>query len=322
MADESRTNVRGRLQAITKQAVQYFIDAEEVVEEPEYKKDVEPFFFGSATAEHYWNQLPPELQETASKIVDELLPICAFIADFARSSPLTGTEDVRDIKSSAKKMRAALRLREYDYRDADVVHDEGTVLGFKPARQSEAFGLSPTKAEPVFLESAESRSAVLKLLEASPNRVASESPNGLSEASKYKAGTAFVMMWMDPKQPELDDVLDTVRGVLKSFGIRAVRADDIEHEGLIADRIINEIRTSEFLFADLTGARPNVYYEVGYAHALRKRVILFRKSGTGLGFDLAGYNCPEYDNLRDLRDKLEKRLVSITNRNPTSDEGI
>ena len=124
------------------------------------------------------------------------------------------------------------------------------------------------------------------------------------------------MMWMDPERAELTDVADTVRSVFGCFDIRAVRADDIEHEGLVTERVLNEIRTSEFLFADLTGIRPNVYYEVGYAHALGKRVILFRRSGTGLHFDLAGYSCPEYENLRDLKEKLTKRLVSVTNRNP------
>lgn len=123
------------------------------------------------------------------------------------------------------------------------------------------------------------------------------------------------MMWMDPGHPELTDVADSVRSVFRSFGVHAIRADDIEHDGLITERVLNEIKTSEFLFADLTGARPNVYYEIGFAHALGKKVILFRKSGTGIHFDLAGYNCPEYENLRDLQEKLTKRLVSVTNKN-------
>jgi hypothetical protein len=75
-----------------------------------------------------------------------------------------------------------------------------------------------------------------------------------------------------------------------------------------------------FCFSDLTGARPNVYYEVGYAHALNLRVILFRKAGTGLHFYLAGYNCPEYNNLRELKDKQTLRLSAITNEEPKKPE--
>jgi nucleoside 2-deoxyribosyltransferase len=121
---------------------------------------------------------------------------------------------------------------------------------------------------------------------------------------------------MDKSQLELTDVVDTVKQVFEQFEIEAVRADDIEHEGMITTRILGEIETAEFLLADLTGERPNVYYEVGYAHALKRRVILFRKTGTGLHFDLAGYNCPEYENLRDFREMLTRRLEHATNRRP------
>jgi nucleoside 2-deoxyribosyltransferase len=127
-----------------------------------------------------------------------------------------------------------------------------------------------------------------------------------------RENTAFLMMWINPEMPELDDVHGTVQEVFKSFNIKATRADEIEHEGIITSRVIEEIKTSNFLFADLTGERPSVYYEIGYAHAIGKPVILFRKKGTRIHFDLAAYNCPEYENLGDLRKRLTRRLeVSV-----------
>jgi hypothetical protein len=217
--------------------------------------------------------------------------------------------------TGTKAMRAALLLRRFRSWNAEVLHDEDIVLGVTPAGQSDDEPSSPRDAGYTFQEWSDKISAVLDLIAASPDLGQVGGREG-TEAARYRPGTAFIMMWMDKARPELTDVSDTVKTVFSQFAVSAVRADDIEHEGLISERVLNEIRTAEFLFADLSGERPNVYYEVGYAHALPRRVILFRKAGTGLHFDLAGYNCPEYKNLRNLKEQLTHRLRALTNKEP------
>jgi hypothetical protein len=310
-------SLRQSLRELSESAEAYFADVSQLPGMDESHDPAGDIFSGPSFWEpdYFWKQLPKAMQSRALALIDLALPVCASLSDGARASALTGTEDIHDVKVAAKAIRSALRLRKFQYRRADVVHDEGAVLGFQPAEQSESTSVSPSRALDEFRSAVADLNAVLRLIEAAPPARSQEVQSPV--AARYRAGTAFIMMWMDPKHPELADVADTVRSVFRSFGIRAVRADDIEHEGAISERVLNEIRTSEFLFADLTGTRPNVYYEVGFAHALDKRVLLFRKSGTEIHFDLAAYNCPEYENLRDLREKLTRRLVGITNRNPT-----
>jgi hypothetical protein len=209
-------------------------------------------------------------------------------------------------------MAAAVRFRRYTYQGLYVHHDEDIVLGVTPARQSEDEKVSLEKAVRFF-------SGAYKRVMELTDLIAPNEQNRVSASAsgkvRYEPDTAFIMMQIDKKNPDLADVNEAVKTVFGRFGINALRADEIQHDDAFVDRIIDEISSREFLFADLSGERPSVYYEVGYAHALKRRVILFRKTGVHIQGDLAHRNCPEYENLVGLKSLLHKRLVAMTGKN-------
>ena len=55
------------------------------------------------------------------------------------------------------------------------------------------------------------------------------------------------------------------------------RADEGLGTGLILNDIISAIKNSALVIADITPDNPNVFYEVGFAHALNKPTILLNE---------------------------------------------
>lgn len=260
--------------------------------------------------DHYWEQVPPDQQDDVAPLLERLVDLGQNASLAIRRSPLLDQPDVVASGHLVRALRAALLLRKYERWDPDVLHDEGTVLGLKPGGSSDSQAEHPRGAERQFVESAAELRSLLVLV--GPGGPSAGGMPSVVERAGVRPGTAFIMMSMQPDDPFLTDVCDTVKRCFDQFGIQAVRADDIEHEGVITQKILDQIRTAEFLFADLSGERPSVYYEVGYAHALQRRVILFRKAGTVIHFDLAAYNCPEYENMRSLAEQLTRRLEANT----------
>ena len=263
----------------------------------------------------YWDMLPDDVQILSQVAQEKSLQLIAQIIPTLKSSPILNESDDRDIGICAKRMRAALRLRDYRSWNTEVLHDEGEILGVSPPGQSDNAPSSPLKSEKSFFRCIEKFEGIVQLLEITPIHI----PDGLPAKNpnlhqSYRPNTAFIMMPINSENPELDDIYETYKNCFSMFGIEAIRADEIEHEDIITKRIIAEITTSEFLVGDLTLERPSVYYEIGYAHSMGRRVILYRKSGTSIHFDLAAYNCPEYKNMKELKKILLKRLEEATNR--------
>jgi hypothetical protein len=132
---------------------------------------------------------------------------------------------------------------------------------------------------------------------------------------RAEQGDVFVVMQFSGYDELYTEVIvPTVR----HFGLRAYRADEVFGPGSIIRDVEQGIERAQIVIAEITPANENVFYEVGYAHALRKpTILLVNESKPKLPFDLSGYRCLFYQNSiggkRKVEDGLEKHLQAILN---------
>lgn len=124
-----------------------------------------------------------------------------------------------------------------------------------------------------------------------------------------KKETAFILM---PFADEFSDVYEyLISDALQGAGYTVNRADDIKSQSNIIGDIVEGIVNSDLVVADLTGANPNVYYELGIAHALNKKVILITQEIDELPFDLRSYRVISYNNHFIKMNQAKKELSEL-----------
>ena len=118
----------------------------------------------------------------------------------------------------------------------------------------------------------------------------------------------FVLM---PFSKDLRPIYDDhIRPTIERALLRCERADDLHGPTLITWDIWERINRARFLVADLTNQNPNVFYELGLAHAISKDVILLTQSMDFVPFDLKNLRCIKYEfKPRGMR-QLEKDLAA------------
>lgn len=115
---------------------------------------------------------------------------------------------------------------------------------------------------------------------------------------------------------ELDSAYEgVIEPIANEFDFEAIRVDKIQDAGKISDQILENIGLSKIVISDLSGERPNCYYETGFAHALGKELILTIRDKEKIHFDLSGYRFIVWKSEADLRKKLRERIQSIVNKN-------
>lgn len=124
-----------------------------------------------------------------------------------------------------------------------------------------------------------------------------------------KKRTAFVMM---PFSEAFDEIYNSfIRSTLESAGLHVIRADDIQNAQSILKDIVQAINACDLIIADLSDSNPNVYYELGLAHAFGKPVILLTQEMGDLPFDLRSYRVIPYQTHFTEMDRAKHTLAEV-----------
>jgi hypothetical protein len=78
---------------------------------------------------------------------------------------------------------------------------------------------------------------------------------------------------------------EVIEPACEAVGLQAVRADSLTRAGEITEQIFRRLRDDDVVIADLTGANPNVMYELGLRHTQNKLTVQIGEYGQ-LPFDV------------------------------------
>ncbi len=137
----------------------------------------------------------------------------------------------------------------------------------------------------------------------------------LSEENKSTTPKPFIFVLIPFDERFRDIYKFGIKGAAEEIEAYAERVDEqIFTEGIL-ERIFNQISKADVIIADMTGRNPNVFYEVGYAHALGKIVLLLTQNTDDIPFDLKHRQHIVYGGkIETLRKELINRLIWAINK--------
>jgi hypothetical protein len=99
---------------------------------------------------------------------------------------------------------------------------------------------------------------------------------------------------------------------IEAAGLKPLRADSIFSPSTIMADVWRFTRESVVVLADVTGKNPNVFYELGLAHAAGKPVVIVTNSLEDVPFDLKGLRVIEYDKQNEAWGAILRENITVS----------
>ena len=114
---------------------------------------------------------------------------------------------------------------------------------------------------------------------------------------------------------ESEDTFSAIKEVCEERGLKWARTDQDPTTNRIYQRIVSGIQRATLIIADVTIPTLNIYYELGYAEALGKPVVVVAKEGTELPFDTRDIPTTLFRNQTRLKAALRERIDGLVGMN-------
>ncbi|MNL20257.1 hypothetical protein D3C87_1414960 [compost metagenome] len=109
---------------------------------------------------------------------------------------------------------------------------------------------------------------------------------------------------LTPFHSRFDSTYKTIKETCIKAGFTCSRGDEEFRSGAILGHIVEGMLGAGIIIANINGRNPNVYYELGIAHSLGKKVILVTNSLSEVPFDLQSQRIIIFRNERELEQNL------------------
>ncbi|GLH78876.1 hypothetical protein SSBR45G_37850 [Bradyrhizobium sp. SSBR45G] len=118
----------------------------------------------------------------------------------------------------------------------------------------------------------------------------------------------FVLM---PFDDESRPLFDSIRKVCFRLDLRCLRGDEQNATGDVMSHILRLMVRARLIVADVGARNPNVFYELGIAHALDKQTVLISKSIADVPFDLRSNRVVIFNSNEQLEVDLTATLARV-----------
>jgi hypothetical protein len=121
----------------------------------------------------------------------------------------------------------------------------------------------------------------------------------------------LVVMSYNNARSDLVDAFESFQQVCAELGFECERVTEESAGERILPDILAKLELAAFAIVDLTELRPNLFYELGYADGLKKKVAVTAKEGTELPFDVKDIPTVFWDGQKKLKEDLKKRIQAV-----------